>query len=37
LEGDWSKVVGNARRRPLLGESDHWSLFGGLSERFGGT
>ena len=34
VEGDWKKVVGNARLLLRLGDSDHWRLFGGISQGF---
>lgn len=34
IEGDWRKVVGNARALVRLDQADRWHLFGGISQGF---
>lgn len=34
IEGDWSRVVGNARVLVRLDRADRWHLFGGVSQGF---
>lgn len=34
VDGDWSRVVGNARVLVRLDRADHWHLFGGVSQGF---
>jgi hemoglobin/transferrin/lactoferrin receptor protein len=34
ISGDWSRLVGSARLLVRLDETDHWHLFGGISQGF---